>query len=271
MKLLITGTGGFIGQHLKKFYQDEFEIIEFIRGDSIKETLKMTKPELIINSAADIYNSDLMWESNVILVKEILEYGRVFGFSKFIQIGSSSEYGRKTGPSKETDYLSPETMYEGTKAAATMICQAYAHTYNLNIAVARPYSVYGPLEKPHRLFPRLAQSFINQVPMTLHQGYHDFIYIDDFVRGIDILLRSNEKFDIVNFGSGVQYSNVEIFSLFNNITGNTAPITIIDLMAKSFESSVWICDTMHAKNKYGFTANIEIECGIRKVLNALES
>lgn len=267
MKIFITGTTGFVGQNLVDFYKDH-EVFEHKRYMDVGGKLDYFKPDAIINCAAEIYKAEDMFTPNVLWTQECLEYVKSNPTTKMVQIGSSSEYGILDRPSAETDRINPVDMYQATKGAATLLSQGYARYYNLDIAIARPYSVYGPGERPHRLFPRLYRAFKNNEPMTLYQGFHDFIYIDDFVRGIDILLNKADKpkGDIVNFGSGVQYSNFVVAELFKKVAGCDAPITIEPGMAKSFESSVWCCNTEYAKQQYNFETNISLEEGIKKFL-----
>lgn len=263
-KLLITGSNGFIGKSLKNYYKNKFNVIEFKRNDNIFDALAL-KPEYIINTAADIYQPETMFDSNVFLVEKLLNYVKDTKI-KMIQIGSSAEYGRKIYPTKETDFLDPTNMYEGTKAAATMLCIGMAKEYNLPIAVARPYSVFGCHEKPHRLFPKLYDAFVYDKDMILNQGYHDFIYIKDFINGINILLESdNEKIcgDVVNFGSGVQTSNYDVLNIFESIFKKKSKnIKIIDSFAKKFESNVWVADIKYSQEKYNFLLEYNIKNGI---------
>ena len=266
MKFFITGTSGFVGKNLLSFYK-EHDIHSYTRGQNLVEELEKFQPDVIINSAAEIYDSEKMYASNIQIVYDCLEHVKKTKI-RMIQIGSSSEYGIMNRASNETDRINPIDMYQATKGAATLLCQGYARKYKLDILIARPYSVYGPGEKSHRLFPKLYKAFVQNEPMTLNQGYHDFIYIDDFVRGIDILVRQEnpEQGDIVNFGSGVQYSNFEICDIFEEILGHSAPINKVSSMAKSFENDVWVCDTTYAEEKYGFKIEYDIDSGIRKLL-----
>jgi nucleoside-diphosphate-sugar epimerase len=211
LKILITGSNGFIGKNLVEFYSNKNDIITYTRKDDLSNVLKQN-PDVIINCAADIYGDSTMFESNVNLVNNILNHIKNTR-CKFIQIGSSAEYGRKKIPSKENDFLDPTTFYEATKAAATLLCVGTARAYNLPIVVARPYSVYGKYEKEYRLFSALYNAYKFDKPMTLNQGYHDFIYIKDFIQGINTLIESDcDKIigDIVNFGTGIQTSNFEL-------------------------------------------------------------
>lgn len=266
MKIFITGGTGFIGRNLVEFYKTQ-DIFQYSRGGDIRNDLYCFNPDVIINCAAEIYNPELMFDSNINLTRSILEYMRSFPGANLIQIGSSSEYGPVDHPTSELDKINPIDMYQATKGAATLLCQGYARQYDLNITIVRPYSVYGKYEKPHRLFPKLWKAFNLNEPMTLYQGYHDFIYIDDFIRGINILLNTKTNGDIINLGSGMQYSNTEVLETFENITKiSNAPVKFIDTMAKKFESEIWKCNPMYADITYGFKAIHSLEDGIERFL-----
>jgi nucleoside-diphosphate-sugar epimerase len=103
--------------------------------------------------------------------------------------------------------------------------------------------------------------------MTLYQGYHDFIYINDFVRGIDLVLQQWELApgEIVNFGSGVQTSNFELLEIWEQATQKTAPVAKVAEMRKAFENNIWLCDTAKA-NELGFQCEYDLETGIHDFL-----
>lgn len=267
MKIYITGGTGFVGINLNHYY-NQHDVYNHVRGQTATSQLEQFRPDLIINSAAEIYTADFMWDPNVMLTKECLEYCVRNPTTAMIQIGSSSEYGPISRASSEQDRINPVDMYQTTKGIATLLCQGYARTYNLRVSIARPYSVYGPHERPHRLFPRLWKAFNRNEPMTLFNGYHDFIYINDFVRGLDLLAHDivPGQGDIVNFGSGQQYSNFSILELFEHVTGRTAPVEKVNRLYKKFESTVWVCDTKHAQERYNFKTTYTIVDGIKEFL-----
>lgn len=271
MKILITGGTGFIGRNLVEYYSKDHLVIETRRGDDITQVLDTHNPDVIINCAAEIYKPELMFESNIVIVQKFLDWLVRNSKTKMIQLGSSAEYGPMPRASNETDRINPVDAYQGTKGAATVMCQGYARQYKLDIQIARVYSAYGRYEKSHRLFSRLYNAFINHEPMQLYAGYHDFIYIKDFVRGIDTLVNSPVSHgDIINFGSGQQHSNLQVLEFWKYVTGKTAPITYTDTMAKEFESSVWVCDTTYAKKKYGFEVRYSLEQGIRDLIETMK-
>lgn len=269
MKIFITGATGFVGQNLVDYYTRRgHEVYAFRRDQSLHECLRHFKPDAIINCAAEIYDPELMFASNIVIVQTCLEYVKNNPGCRMIQIGSSSEYGPTDHATAEDDLLKPVDVYQGTKGAATLMCQGCARHFNLPIWVVRPYSVYGPGERPHRLFPRLYRAFYYNESMTLYQGHHDFIYINDFIRGIDLVLQhwNLPPGEIVNFGSGWQTSNFDLYELWVKITGKTnAPVAKVAELSKAFEHNVWVCDTSKSY-ELGFICEYDLETGIRDFL-----
>lgn len=270
MKIFITGATGFVGQNLVQYYSARgHEVYGYTRHEPLRDCLDKFKPDAIINSAAEIYDPEHMFVPNIVMVQSILEYVRdCEQHCRLIQIGSSSEYGPTNHATAEDTPLKPVDYYQATKGAATLMCQGWARFFNLPIWIVRPYSVYGPGERLHRLFPRLYRAFNYAEPMTLYQGYHDFIYINDFVRGIDLALQEWELApgEIVNFGSGQQTSNFDLYELWVEITGNTkAPVAQVAEMKKAFENTVWVCDTAKSAN-LGFDCEYDLGTGIRDFL-----
>ena len=264
MKIFITGSTGFIGQNLVQRYSDH-EVFEFHRKLNLRDSLRYFKPDLIINCAAEIYNRDEMFAVNVSLVKECLDYVKEFPNTRMIQLGSSSEYGPVNRPTKETDPIQALDMYSGTKGMATLLCQSYARSYNLDIIVVRPYSPYGPGERPHRLFPALWRSFKLDKPMDLVLGVHDFCYIDDFVDAINLIIESDKRTpgELINISSGVQISNTDVLAAFRKVSGKEG---LVDVKNNFTTPPIWTADISHIKTKYKWQPKISLEKGIIKFL-----
>jgi nucleoside-diphosphate-sugar epimerase len=271
MRYLITGHTGFIGKSLLERL-DGNEILtvgrEWETDSSLPDKIKTFNPEYIIHCAAEIKNSSKTFSSNVLMTYWLLENTKLLDYKSFITLGSSSEYGYTQKPMSENELLKPRTMYEATKGASSLICQGFAREYNKPIAVVRPFSVYGINEPDARLIPTLFRNFKNNIISKISLGVHDFIHIDDFIDGIFSVLYSEKEImlgDIVHFGSGVQYSNLEVFDIIKNIFKSNLESERIDNIFNKYDTLNWVADITYAKSKYKFNPKYTLETGLKEI------
>jgi len=272
-KVVITGHTGFIGKNLiERFENSEFLLIG--RDLSLIEKIKEFNPDYIFHFGAEIYDDSKMFESNLELTYKLLEVTKNLEFEAFIYCGSSSEYGRKPEKMKETDILEPRNMYEATKGACTLLCQSYAKTYNKPIAIIRPFSVYGRYEKEHRFIPTLFRKFSAKERIKISPGVHDFIHIDDFVDGVLLIATLDSekiKAQIINLGTGVQYTNQEVYNTFKLIYGYDIEIEKSKDLMRTFDSENWVADITKAKTEYGFNPKYNLLTGLKQIYNERNS
>jgi nucleoside-diphosphate-sugar epimerase len=263
-KIFLTGSTGFIGSNLLNALKND-SVYCLKRGENIA-VVKEFCPDVIFHVAAELYNNDSMFESNVKLTWDLLNFSKDVPYEKFIYVGSSSEYGRNNGHVKESDCLKPDTLYEATKGAGSLFCQAFSATYNKPIIIARPFSVYGIGQPKYKLMSIIYDCHKNNKEFKLSEGSHDWIYIDDFINGLLMLADKGIGGDIVNFGTGIQSTNYEVLETFENVLKSKMNYKIVDKI-RSYDSDNWVCDTSYSKDKYGFCCEYSLKDGVEKYVN----
>jgi len=304
LKALITGATGFIGSNLlRALVSNNFETHVTIRKDSniwrisevidqvevhycdltdqerVKQMILETRPQLIFHLAAHgatphqkekakIMNANFMGTIN--LIDACVEAG----FECFINTGSSSEYGIKLEPMKETDVLEPIDDYGVSKAAATLYCQSIAKNHDLNILTLRLFSPYGYFEDPDRLVPYLIRSCLNDEPVVLYnpKAVRDFVFIDDVVNAYLVAVKSADKVmsgEIFNVSSGKQHSVKDIFNIVKKTTRYKKK-AIIDnsksRMRPGDKAIIWEADITKIKKVLGWEARTTLTEGIKKTV-----
>ena len=225
-RILITGSKGFIGQHLLKRW-DQWAPYEINRGTPwIEEDLRRWNPGIIFHLAAagskkGSYTEEEIYKTNLLGTWELLKATRDIPYRAFINFGSSSEYGIKDKPMREDDVLEPNFFYAATKAAATQLARNEAIENHKPVVTVRPFTIYGPSMPETKLIPTLFRKLKNGEPVRLVKGNHDYLYIDDFLDALELVVKNTSELSgqAINIGSGQQTSNYDIATLVSEVTG----------------------------------------------------
>ncbi len=126
---------------------------------------------------------------------------------KFIQIGSSIEYGKIKSPQKENKKNLQKTysVYGKAKLLSTRFVLSLYKKYNFPAAILRLYLVYGPMQDPNRVIPIAIINAIQNKKFDCSDGLQlrDFTYVDDVIDAIIKTLKSKKSSgQIINIGQG---------------------------------------------------------------------
>ena len=277
---------------------------EIIRMDirdlaGIRELLKDNNVDYIYNIAGIAPLPDCQTnpqeaiDVNVIGTVNLLENARQYGVKKFILASTNAMYENETDfPTTEEAFKLPTLLYPNTKYCAERFCESYSRTYGMSVTCLRFSNVYGPhidclRKQPPFVAYMIRELFYNRVPIFHSDGEQrrDYIYVDDLIR-LAILVQDSEGFDCVNVSSGRNYSVNEIYAIASKIMGkNILPKYADDEHYWSAYSDLYkgvypikkeiltheinkytLCDNTYAKEKYGWTPEIEMEEGLRRVI-----
>ena len=109
---------------------------------------------------------ELYRSCNIDAVAQLLEAARGWPIKKFIQVSTSSVYGRHA-VGDENSPLEPVSPYGVTKLAAEQLMLAYHRTLDLPISILRYFSVYGPGQRPDMAYRKFISSALANLPITL--------------------------------------------------------------------------------------------------------
>ena len=272
MKVLVIGSNGLIGKTFTEIYKKKLNIYTCTRKDNIDHKLKKIRPNLIINLAVRGKLQSKMWETNILILKRLLDY-TLENKNYLIQTGSSSEYGKRDFPTNELTPLMPGNMYETTKAAASMLVTGYSRTFKLKGIVVRPYCVYGVHTKKNRLIPIILKSLKSNKKLKIYKGCQDYIYVNDYVRALKIIIDKRKKWkfgEVVNIGTGVQYSNIQVVKTIEKVFKKKVKYKFIKKFKKYMDSNMWVCNPTYTKKKFGFKYQYSLKEGLEDMKLILE-
>lgn len=178
-------------------------IVHFAAETMVDQSLQLPYPFII---------------SNYFGTYHLLEYARKLKSLKRMLIISTDEvYGPiELGYFNEKDRLNPTNPYAATKAGADLLANAYRHSYNLPIMIARLSNVYGPSQCAEKMIPTIIRHALNDTEMTVYgDGKHRrcWFYVDDAAEGLYYLLQQGELGEIYHVAADPTRDEVENIQL----------------------------------------------------------
>jgi nucleoside-diphosphate-sugar epimerase len=147
----------------------------------------------------------------------------------FVNVATSSVYGKNATDSEDSP-AKPTSHYGVTKLAAEQLVLAANREKSLPACSLRLFSVYGPRERPDKLYPRLIAATLDKTPFPLHKGseHHSrsFTYIDDIISGFLRIIAVPEswKGEIFNIGSDSEITTNEGIRIVSELCGQDVRI-----------------------------------------------
>ncbi|MFQ6042066.1 MAG: NAD-dependent epimerase/dehydratase family protein [Candidatus Poribacteria bacterium] len=150
-------------------------------------------------------------------------------FRGFINISTSSVYGADATGS-ETSEPKPTSYYGVTKLAAEQLVLSYTRDQDFPACSLRLFSVYGPRERPEKLYPKLIRCILEdrEFPLFDNSEHHlrSFTYVGDIVDGLIAALHNFDRCigEIFNIGTDAAITTGEGIRIVEEIIGKPAKI-----------------------------------------------
>ena len=127
-------------------------------------------------------------------------------------------YGKKFFTEKTA--LDPRSPYSASKASADHIVIAYGETYKMPINITRCSNNYGPYHFPEKLIPLMIKNVLEGKKLPVYgkgDNVRDWLYVEDHCKGIDLVLRNADIYEIYNIGGFNEEQNINIVKLVIDI------------------------------------------------------
>lgn len=266
MRIMVTGAAGFIGSHLAERLAGKGHDVRavdcltdnyapalkdlnvhalreagcaFFRRDLVKDALfdVLEDVEAIYHLAAQPGLSatvpfEAYVRNNIMATHHLLQAAvEVPALQAFIHISTSSVYGAQaTGDEKAEP--KPTSYYGVTKLAAEQLVMAASRERGLPACCLRLFSVYGPRERPEKLYPRLIGCLLEEREFPLFEGsekhYRSYTYVDDIVAGMQAVLENMPRCrgEIFNMGADTAITTGEGIRIVEELVGQKVRIIV---------------------------------------------
>ena len=313
VRVLVTGADGFIGSHLTEALvgqgatvrafclynsngslgwldQSEREVraaIEPVLGD-IRDAAFVERScrdiDVVFHLAALIaipYSyvaPESFVETNIRGTMHVLEAARRVGVRRVVATSTSEVYGTPDHiPIVETHPLKGQSPYSATKIAADKLCEAYHRSFDVPVAILRPFNTYGPRQSARAVIPTILSQLLagrTSVALGNIDTRRDMTYVSDTVSGFLAMGQADGvEGDTIQLGTGRSESIGDIFAAACRVLDVKAEIAVKDerLRPMASEVEVLLSDPSRASDRLGWSSTVSLEAGLLRTAEWMRS
>lgn len=308
-KILITGSGGFIGSHLvESCTRAGYSVKAFVRYNSqgswgwldhspVKKDIEVTAGDIrdfdsvskamydcngvfhlaaLIGIPYSYISPSAYLKTNIEGTYNVLESARLKQLENIVITSTSETYGTaQYTPIDEAHPAVGQSPYSATKIAADQLALSYHKSFRLPVKIARPFNTYGPRQSPRAVIPSvIAQILAGKEELNLGNlsPTRDFTFVSDTVKGfIGIFNKEEFEGESVNIGMGEEISIGELVGLISSLMGVTVSVKSDTARIRPRQSEVGrlLCDNRKLKTGTGWTPDYDLKKGLRETIDWL--
>jgi NAD dependent epimerase/dehydratase len=243
--ILVTGAGGFIGSHLVEALtklggnircfvrynsRNDYGLIELLPKE-IRDLLEIIPGDLKDSDAVNraVKDVDYIFHlgalvgipysyfhprdvigTNILGTLNILLASKEYGIKKIVHTSTSETYGTAIYvPIDEKHPLQGQSPYSASKIGADKIAESFYRSYNLPVAIIRPFNTYGPRQSARAVIPTIITQALTKDNVSIGSIHptRDFTYVKDIVEGFIKIAESSKSIgEVINIGSNYEIS-----------------------------------------------------------------
>ena len=257
-KIFLAGHRGLVGSAIFRLLKKEGytniltktrEELDLLDDKKVKDFFQTERPDYVFLAAAKvggiIANSEKPAEfiyENLKIETNIIHNSYLSGVKKLLFLGSSCIYPKLAKQPIKEEYLlsgyleKSNIAYAVAKIAGIVTAQKYNEQYGTNFISAMPSNLYGPGDnfnlRDSHVLPALIRKFHeakeNNIDSVEVWGTGDprreFIYIDDLAKACLFLMNNYDDSEIVNIGTGEDFSIKELAEIIKSEVGFSGEI-----------------------------------------------
>ena len=292
-KIYIAGHTGLVGSATLRLLQKKGYSNLVVRTSSeldlrdqqkVLQFFEQEKPRYVFMAAARVggilanqsFPASFIYD-NLAIQTNVIHASYLMNVEKLLFLGSSCIYPKNAPQPIQEDYLMTGFLeptndaYAVAKIAGIKMCQAYHRQYGCNFISVMPPNLYGPgdnydLNNAHVL-PALIRKFheskVNNEATVVVWGTgkprREFLHVDDAAMACYFLMQKYDSPDIINIGSGLDYSIREMAELIKGITKFSGDINFDESKPDGTPRKLLNIDKI---KQIGWNANIDLETGL---------
>lgn len=286
MNVLVTGSNGFIGNHVSKYLRSKgfyvvglgrhkmslAEVDEYISCDLATDEVKKIFDKMTVKHIDAVIHLAVRYEpytvemvvDNCGSTQRLLELCGEKKIACFIQLSSLPLIGKPVQhPITEEHPIEPPTIYYVTKRTQELLANCANYTYGLRTVSFRISAPVGIGMNPKSIFPTFVRLAMNNEDLVLSgkgSRKQTYIHVDDIGQAIYRAVNSGAQ-GVYNLSSNNIFSNEELAKKCIEVIGSGSRICF-NGEEDMFDGYIWDVSLDKIHKDMGYAPKVSIECAI---------
>ncbi len=207
---------------------------------------------------------DVCTQSNITGTQNMLLAARDAGAKRFIYSGSSTYYGNRPPPHRESDPPDLLNIYGLTKRVGEQYCLLFDKDFDLPAVVLRYFNAYGPRQPQTGAYALVLGIFLRNLAdnavLEIHgdgRQRRDFVHVRDVVAANIAAYESKVRGETFNVGSG---ENLSVKELADMISPRQ-----VHVAGRKGDSAATLADISKIKAMLGWSPQISFADGLKEL------
>jgi UDP-glucose 4-epimerase len=204
----------------------------------------------------------------------VFEAAVAAGVRKVVYASSASVYGgADVFPTDERHHpYNNRTIYGAAKVMNEGLARSFNDMYGLPSVGLRYFNVYGPRMDVTGAYTEVFIRWLDCIDRGVRPQIHgdgkatmDFVFVEDIARANILAMKADRTDDVYNVASGTETSLLGLWEAMQRVTGAFHLAPEFHPPRKVNPVPRRLADVRRAKNELGFTTEIELEEGLRRL------
>lgn len=294
MKLLLTGSDGFVGSALKRNrpcvpLADEGGEVDLRDADRLRRAVARIAPGAVIHLAAQTFvpasfdRPRETYEINFFGTLNLLEALKAAGFTgRLLFVGSGDGYGAVAPnelPIDEAHPLRPRSPYAVSKVATEALCYQWSQAGTFEIVMTRSFNHIGPGQSERFVVADFARQVVGirkrLLAPVIRTGdidvTRDFTDVRDVVQAYLLLLEQGRCGEAYNVCSGLEHSIREVLARLLELAGVDAAVEEDRSRLRNAEQRRVCGSPRKLERDTGWTRRYSLDTSLRDILTDWEA
>jgi nucleoside-diphosphate-sugar epimerase len=280
LRLLITGSSGFIGSHLCERLKTEDIPFKVFDGDICNERdviRNLRNVDTVFHLAAlpyvppSFHSPEPYFETNTLGTINFIKNWDMF--DRMIYVSTSHTYGNimsKLGISEITEETpqSPIDPYSISKFAAERMVYVLGESGSKKYTILRPFNNYGPRHSKDYVIPKMVCQAITEDKITVNgDSMRDFTYVEDTVDAfIKILAASRLNYKVYNISSEKCYKISQIADYIFRLLDREPNVEVLEKSNRPLDIPLLHASSERIREELGWKPRFTLSEGLKKII-----